>query len=281
MIFFRKLSLTVKLLLVGIIPVLLLIYFSYIIYNEKTRKLNMMGDYIEQVTQSGVISELVSQLGLERRYSYHYVLKKDSVDKMKAQRLITDSVIAHLEKNSNDLLDNFIDYTFLHEMPGIRQQIDENPSVNPNTIVDFYTRAIFRLNTLNSWEPPRNVYSESDYQDIISQGLLKDMLTHLSIIRTNMYNVLYTREYVIETLFGTYGVYKTYQSYEKEFYLKASPSSVARYDSIKKNGEYKLTREYVDQVFDDFVFDSTYNADDWWRISTKGLQALKSQQVQL
>src|SRR5690606_11377969 len=59
------------------------------------------------------------------------------------------------------------------------------------------------------------------------------------------------------------------------------PSSVARYDSIKKNGEYKLTREYVDQVFDDFVFDSTYNADDWWRISTKGLQALKSQQVQL
>ena len=72
--FFRKLPLTVKLSIIGIIPILFLCYFAILIHKEKSSKVELIGKYIEQVQQSKNVGELTSQLGIERRVSYQLIL---------------------------------------------------------------------------------------------------------------------------------------------------------------------------------------------------------------
>jgi signal transduction histidine kinase len=279
--FFRKLPLIIKLLLIGITPILFLIYFSILIYKEKTINVKLISDYIERIDQSVNVGNLISNLGKERRYSYLYLLKKDSLDKLKQQRLITDSLIKILGKSTNVALADFRKYTFLDSLTSIRSRIDTVTNYNANDAVQYYTDAVSRLNTLNSYSAPSTVFITSVYQDLTSQNILTEMLTLLNIIRTNIYNVLYSKEYMMETLIGTLGAYKAYNSYELEFYLKASPESKRIYDSTKKSNEFKPMISYLDRLFTTFKLDTTYDAEQWWNISSHGISVLNKQQKEL
>ncbi|HJY22596.1 MAG TPA: histidine kinase dimerization/phospho-acceptor domain-containing protein, partial [Hanamia sp.] len=176
---------------------------------------------------------------------------------------------------------SFRKYTFLDSLSGIRSRIDTQTEYRVNDMVEYYTDAIFRLNTLNSYTAPSTVFLTSVYQDLTAQRILSEMLTLLSIIRTNIYNVLYSKEYMVETLIGTHGAYKVYNSYELEFKLKASPASQKTYDSIKNSKEFKPMISYIDHLFTNFKFDSTYDAEQWWNVSSHGLAALNKQQKEL
>ncbi|HEY9342784.1 MAG TPA: nitrate- and nitrite sensing domain-containing protein, partial [Hanamia sp.] len=157
-IFFRKLPLLIKLLLIGITPFLFLIYFSIIIYREKSINVKLISDYIERIDQSANVGNLINTLGKERRYSYLYLLKKDSLDKLRQQRLITDSLIKVLGKSPGLSMANFRQYTFLDSLSGIRSRIDMQTEYRVNDMVEYYTDAIFRLNTLNSYTAPSTVF---------------------------------------------------------------------------------------------------------------------------
>jgi signal transduction histidine kinase len=267
--------------LIGITPILFLIYFSTIIYKEKSINVKLISDYIQRIDQSANVGNLINTLGKERRYSYMYLLKKDSLDKLKQQRLVTDSLIKVLGTSPDLSMTSFRKYTFLDSLSGIRSRIDTQTDYRVNEMVQYYTDAIFRLNTLNSYTAPSTVFLTSVYQDLTAQRILAEMITLLSIIRTNIYNVLYSKEYMVETLIGTNGAYKVYNSYELEFKLKASPASQKTYDSIKNSNEFKPMFAYIDRLFTTFKFDSTYDAEEWWTISSKGLAALNKQQKQL
>ncbi|HEV2832071.1 MAG TPA: ATP-binding protein [Hanamia sp.] len=280
-IFFRKLPLIIKLLLIGLTPILFLIYFSTIIYKEKSINVKLISDYIERIDQSANVGELINTLGKERRYSYFYLLKKDSLDKLQKQRLITDSLIKALGRSPDLSMTNFRRYTFLDSLSNIRSRIDSKTGYRVNDMVQYYTDAIFRLNTLNSYTAPSTVFLTSVYQDLTAQRILAEMLTLLGIIRTNIYNALYSKEYMVETLIGTNGAYKVYNSYELEFKLKASPASQKTYDSIKNSNEFKAMFSYIDRLFTKFKFDSTYDAEEWWTVSSQGLTALNKQQKEL
>jgi hypothetical protein len=75
--FFEKIPLAVKLILVGLIPLLFLIFLAFELYNEKTRKISMLQDYITRANQSVHLSGLIEQLQTERRYSFGYVIEKN------------------------------------------------------------------------------------------------------------------------------------------------------------------------------------------------------------
>ena len=280
-IFFRKIPLTIKLLLIGTIPISFLIYFSTIIYKEKYLKVKLISDYIERIGQSANVGNLISNLGKERIYSYQYLLKKDSLDKMRAQRLITDSLIKVLGKSPGLALTNFPKYIFLDSLSSIRSQIDTIPNYPVADVIQFYTDVVLRLNTLNSYTVSGSVFLSSVYQDITTQKILSEMLTQLSIIRINIYTVLYSREYMGETLIGSLSAYKVYNSYESEFKLKASPESKRIYDSAKNSNEFKPMISYIDHLFTTFTFDSTYDAEQWWIASSQGRAILNKQQTDL
>ncbi len=278
-VFFRKLPLTVKLLLIGIVPVLFLIYFSVIIYRDKTKSVELIGNYINHVDQSQDISELINELARERRYSYFKLIKDTTFLQIPEHREKVDSILQLLEKSHDLALKDFPKYTFLDHLEETRRAIDAK-HFTADLAMQYYTDAIFRLNTLKT-SIPGNTFLKPVYQDLIAQKILSELITYLGIVRTNVFNVLYTRKYVMETLFGTLGVYKVSKTYENEFLLKASPASVKLFNEQKDSTAYKLMFHYLDEVFTTFKVDSTYTPDQWWQISSEGLIVLRKQQISL
>src|SRR3569623_1657023 len=223
---FRNLSLTAKLLLIGIIPILFLIYFSLVIYREKMRKVELIGDYIEHVDQSANIGELIAELTRERRYSYLFTIKDTDKEinhkKILEHRQKVDSIVRILRKSNDLAFRDFPKYTFLDNLASMRKAIDTTKHYSPDASIQYYTDAIFRINTLKA-AIPGNTFLDPVYQDLLAQKALSEMITDLGIIRTNIFNVLFTRKYMVETLFGTLGVYKVVKTYDTEFLIKASP----------------------------------------------------------
>lgn len=281
-IFFRRLSLTAKLFLIGLIPIALLLYFSYVIYKEKDQKLAVMHEYVNQVEVSAVLASLNESLGYERMYSFHFLLEKTGFQKMMLQqRIKTDSLIKAVEKRREVNLKSLRQYTFLTGLDNMRNKIDSIPTLDPNNVIDFYTRCIFRINYTNSWVPPSNIYLTSDYQDIVAQRLLRQMITLIDILRTNIYNALYTKKYMVEILMGSYGSYTFYQSLQKEFKLKASDEPLKAFDSLSKETSFAGMNHYMDTLFAKFHFDSSMSANQWWQLSTNGINAIKDLQRNL
>lgn len=281
-IFFRRLSLTAKLFLIGLIPIALLLYFSYVIYKEKDQKLAVMHEYVNQVEVSAVLASLNESLGYERMYSFHFLLEKTGFQKMMLQqRIKTDSLIKAVEKRPEVNLKSLRQYTFLTGLDNMRNKIDSIPTLDPNNVIDFYTRCIFRINYTNSWVPPSNIYLTSDYQDIVAQRLLRQMITLIDILRTNIYNALYTKKYMVEILMGSYGSYTFYQSLQKEFKLKASDEPLKAFDSLSKETSFAGMNHYMDTLFAKFHFDSSMSANQWWQLSTNGINAIKDLQRNL
>lgn len=280
-VFFRKLPLSIKLLLIGIIPIIFLIYFSILIYHEKSQRVKLISDNIERIDQSANLGELISRLGSERKYSYQYTIKKVGYDKVLESRVKTDSVIQILEKSNDLTLVNFTKYTFLDNLNNIRKTIDISQNYTSDAIVQYYSDAILRLNTINSSIPSSNTFLQPVYQDLVAQKILSEMITFLGIIHTNIFNALYTKSSMTETLLGTLSVYKVFYTYETEFLLKASPASVKLYKTRKTLTDYSITLAYLDKLFTTFKYDSTYNAEQWWNVSSEGMSVLREQQLDL
>jgi len=277
--FFRRLPLTTKLLLLTLFPTLLIVYLSIGIYQEKTRSVQLIQGYIERISESADIADLISTLQMERRYSFAYALKKDmdSREQMGAQRLTTDLAIKKLDQRNDSTLRNFEEYTFLKNLKGIRSAIDSGTS--QDVVMQYYTTAIFRLNTLNIVVPVgNNSYLNPVFNDLVTQKILSEMTTYLGIIRSNFYNVLYTKKNMVGTLYGLSGVFDIYKSYEAELLTKASPSFLEEYKRISQNTALRPTMRYITKSFQKFYFDSLYDAETWWKVSGEGTDQLKNLQ---
>jgi signal transduction histidine kinase len=267
--------------MIGIIPILFLIYFSILIYREKSQTVTFIHNYIEHVEQSEHIGGLISELSWERRYSYQNALKKENFDSVKAQRKQTDSIINILKNSPDPDLNKFTSYTFLDILSEVRADIDTVQDYPPEAILQYYTDAIIRLNTLTSTNPPPNSFLAPIYTDLIAQKTLLQMTTYLGILRTNIYNAISTNNRTNEVLLSNLGMYKIYKSYETEFLLKAAAPSIALYNHQKETTEFKYLVQYIDKVFTTLKLDDTYTADQWWNLSSAGMRVLRQQQKDL
>lgn len=277
--FFKRLPLTTKLLLLTLFPILLIVYLSIQIYHEKTRNVQLIQGYIERIDESADIAELISSLQTERRYSFGYALKKDmdSHTQMEAQRLVTDLAIKKLNNRNDSTLRNFEEYTSLENLDGVRSAIDSGTS--QEVVMQYYTTAIFRLNTLNVVVPVgNNSYLKPVFNDLVTQKILSEMVTYLGIIRSGFYNVLYTKENMVGALYGLSGIFDIYKSYEKELLTKGSPAFLGEYRKILQNTSLRPTMRYINKTFQKSYFDSLYDAETWWKISAAGTDELKNLQ---
>ncbi len=264
---FKRLPLSLKLLLLILIPLTLIIYLSVEIYNEKSGKANLLHGYLERINQSAAISDLITNLQSERRVCYIFSLKRDITlqPEIAVQREATDHAIEHLESLKDSTLRQFGEYSFLDSLESMRHKIDKG--FPADLIMHYYTTSIFRLNTLNLVSAGNNKFLSSVFDALTAQKILNEMVSYLGIIRANFYNALYSRNNNIAMLFGLLGSYDIYNSYEREFLVKASPDMRSRYMDIRTSSELKPTMEYIDHIFKKFSFDTLYAAEDWWKIS--------------
>ncbi|MEO8823994.1 MAG: ATP-binding protein, partial [Ginsengibacter sp.] len=256
--------------------VLFLIYFSVIIYHEKSQKVELMGSYIEHIQQSQNAAGLVAQLTKERRYSYFYILGDSAYNQLLICRQRTDSVLSLIEKSKDPSFADFPKYTFLDKLDSVRIVID-SLRMSTNEVMEYYASAIFRLNLLASTFSA-NVFIKPIYGELIAQKKLSEMITYLGIIRTNVFNAFVNQKNVRENLFGTLGVYDVFNTYETEFLLKAPANVVQNYNERKYGTDYEATLKYLSKVFGNFRFDSTYSASQFWQVSSNAMTNLKQQQ---
>jgi signal transduction histidine kinase len=266
--------------LIGLIPLLFIMYLSGQLYNEKKREVNLIGDHIKHIHEAGDIANLIYELEKERKVSYQFALKRTSYSDVVLQRPHTDEVIELLGRSKDLALADFPQYTFLNELKDFRASLDTSGS-HADDVMEYYTKVIFRLNTLNPISTASNTYLLPVYEDLIAQKTLFEMITFLSVIRTNIYNMLYTGKYKDETIFDNLGIYDVYKSYESEFLLKASPASIKLYNEEKDTSALKSVLAYIDKLFTTFKVDSTYSADNWWKFSGQGMSILRREQLNL
>ncbi len=275
--FFRKLPLSIKLMLIGIIPVLFLIYLSGQLYNDKKQRVKLIADYIEHIHESQNVAKLMSELENERKYSFQYALKKTNYSNIVLQRTRTDAVIALLDKSKDLAISNFQQYTFLDKLPAIRSSIDSSGNYPADALMKYYTSVISRLNTLISVASASNAFLQPVYKDLIAQKTLFEMVTLLGVIRTNIYTTLYTKKYKNETFSQTERTYNFLKSYEKEFLLKASLSSIFKYKRLKDSTALNPTLAYIDNLVVNSLPDTSLSAEEWWNLSSRGADVLKNQ----
>jgi PAS domain S-box-containing protein len=271
---FQRLPLSMKLLLIGIIPLAFLVYLSFQVYQEKTQKLTLLDGYIRRIDQSATINTLIDYLQKERKLSFDLAMKKEGQAELLRQRPIIDSVMRELEKTT---IAGYTAYTFLHKLKDIRGLVDSG-KIAPDQVMHYYTTSIYRLNTLHVVSPGSEIFLELVYKDLIAQKLLSELSTSLGIIRSNVYNVLHTRKYMLETLIGMVGVNDIFKTYEIEFLQRALPAAIAKYKFVRNETDLKPTMDYLDTLFKRFSFDSTYTAEEWWRVSDNGANQLASVQ---
>jgi PAS domain S-box-containing protein len=270
---FRRLPLLAKLLLIAIVPILFIVYLTAQLYVEKTRNLAQIKSYLDRIDQSATISRLISQLQKERRYSFDYALKSEYEDEMYESRKMTDSLLAELGKKQLSTLKEFNRYTFIAPLDSIRQKIDRK--VFPSSaVMHNYTTAIFRLGTLNFPPVSSNEFLQSLDNELTSQKILSELITYLGIINANVYNILYTKEYIIETLAGTKPSYDVFKLYEQELLVKANKETLENYRKLKAAPALSQVFSYIDRLFTTYQLDTTYTSREWFRLSDEALKSI-------
>ena len=276
----RRIPLQAKLLLIAIVPIIFIAFLSIRLYNEKTRNLNLMKVHLERIEQSAKVITLIDEMQKERRFSFDYALNKTSLAEMQAQRMATDSALQKLLTNHDSLLINFPQYTFLINLDTTRQLLDRG-RLPHNQVMHFYSSSIFRLNTLNSL-PSSLTKSLSDvYADLQLQKVLSEIITYQGIINSNIYNALYTKEYMVETLAGTYPSYDVYKTYQNEFEVKSSTRRSNVYNRVVSNSAYRNVNEYLNKLFTTFSFDSSYSPQQWLALSDQSQNHLRGIQFNI
>jgi PAS domain S-box-containing protein len=278
--FFRRLPLMAKLLIIAIVPLIFIAYLTIDLYEEKSGNMQQVNRYLIGIDQSLDLSRLASELQKERRHSFLFALTKKNQGQMVDQRRITDSIIRKLELVHDESLKDFTSYTFLGQLDSVRKLTDSN-RYSANQIMHFYSSSIFRLNTMNKTPTLDKDYLKETYNDLTAQRLLSELLTYLSIINENVYNILFTRHYIVETLYGTYGTWDVYKTYKKEFALKAGSDTRRQFENLEEKGALNAVDSYLNLVFSTFKIDSSYTFQTWGGVADKSLNELHDLQEQL
>ena len=277
----KRLPLSVKLLLICLIPISLSIYFSVMIYQEKSERINILESSIDLIHESSNIQDLIVALSWERRYSFNYLQNKERLEKLNEQKTKTDSIIEFI-KNSTPKLGNFPEYTFLNQLENIRNLVLNDPKFSVKSAISYYTNTINRINMMDAPMPLGNLFFKESFEDHLSQNVINKMINLLGTVRTNVYIGLYSQGIVTNRNISSSGYYRMFKSYEDELELNSTPETLRKYDSVSALPDYSRMISSLDVMFSDsFQSDSSFTAETWWNVTSSALTSLRSLQSDL
>ncbi|WP_207492625.1 response regulator [Aridibaculum aurantiacum] len=275
---FKRISLTGKLMLIAIFPILLLVFFAIQIYKEKSERLEILNNYIERIEQSAAISNVVDVLQVERRLSFGYSISRSWRTEMLMERKKTDEAIQKMVQF--EWVSSSPKYTFLDSLQQIRAAIDDT-SITPNGVMTYYTNTIFRVNTLNIITGGNITYLNPVNADLMSQKLMMEMITYLGIVRASIYYSLYTKYQDPAIIDQVRSIYLIYNSYIREIQDKGSPAANAALTKLLSTGEPAAISAYIENGIQNQRLDTTWDAEKWWTTSAKAVDQLKHLQREL
>lgn len=271
-----RLPLSIKLLLLGFIPLAALFYFEGNSFFQKKETKQAIQNQVSQIELGGNVASLISRLQQERDASYQFMLTRKNISKVHLQRPRTDSFILILKKNIA-ALNNWDEYAFKKKLSAVRDAVDAVYDYPSENVLADYTGLINTINQLNPYTHAGNI-PEYVRKDLLSQRKLLDVSNQLGIIRSAIFCVLYTNQLYAENLIGIKPNYLQYKNTEKQFLSDASDEGTAAYQMLKEDEQVKRTNAFIDTIFIGHRIDSSYTAASWWKQSSSVLALISNQQ---
>jgi signal transduction histidine kinase len=273
----EKIPLSAKLMIIGLVPLVFIVILAGEVYTAEIDKMDVLGDYKTNIQEAAQISTVIDELQNERRLSFDFLMHKTGYNALIKQRRLTYTAIQRLEKSKDSLFTGFSTYSFLNTLPQVRASIDTG-HLTDNILMYDYTNIMYRLSTLNETPSTSGKYLRLINKDLIGQQILSQMITFLNIMRSNIYNVLYTQQNGLGTLYGMRGAYDIYKSYEVELAARSSFNVLQSYKNLRNQTQLRQTLDYIDTLYKTYTFPATYSPDKWWDISGNGVDELRTLQ---
>ncbi len=274
---FNKLTLSAKLAVVGLIPLLCLLYVSFYFNREKTERIVIVQNFGKRVEETAAITRLVDMLQTERRYSHACSLNGMARNEMVQARSESDKAFQELESMSSERLGDLRSYTMINLLPPLRSQLDQQQA-SPGQVMDVYTKMILRLNVLSVMSTQNIPYLERLNADLRGQRILSQMITYLGIIRSGVYEILFLKDKDPESSMLLQNNYQYYHALENEFLLKASGSSRSGYLALKNSAEVKAMFEILNSLEHENTLIGKISPAQWWDLSVVAVDQIKQLQ---
>jgi signal transduction histidine kinase/DNA-binding response OmpR family regulator len=273
---FNNIPLPIKLMLIGIIPLLFMLYLAIQVHKERTDRIDLLEKFSREINENAARIRLIDDLQIERRLSFKYVLRNDEEAAMLLQRSKTDESIQTLKKLVSGNRIHFTEYTFLNQLESIRERIDTR-KIPADEVLGFYSSTILRNSSLVNITA-RNVSALSPLsQEITGQKILSDMATYLGNARSTVYYSLITNDHTRETYNNIRSNYNIFKTLESEFKIKASSTAKKDYENaLSANSTLKQTLRFIEQV--NTSGQLLNDPEKWWDISASAVDKIKALQ---
>src|SRR5690606_29714730 len=116
-----------------------------------------------------LISKLSTQLHLERRGSFKYILNKATSAELLLQYSKTDAALDNLEKNSTDSISSYLQYSMLAKLQNNRKLVFDK-QFTPEQTLNYYTSVLDRVHSFYNTSVENTPYLDSISKDLAGQG---------------------------------------------------------------------------------------------------------------
>jgi signal transduction histidine kinase/DNA-binding response OmpR family regulator/HAMP domain-containing protein len=262
---FKKLPLPVKLLLIGVVPMLFIIFISLRLNKMNEEKMRNLETFNKRIERYSDLMQLIDYLQAERRFSFNYVTQGQSETDMVVQRKETTAQINKISGKYAQLKD-FASYTFLDSIQNIRKSIDRK-TTDANAVTNYYTNSLFRVNTISTISTAGINYLEPVNPKLLSQKSLSEAATYLGILRNSLYPEMLNGTVSLVAVDQLTGLYNIYRSFLTEMNARADVETKKRMDSVLNDPNVHFLNSYLNKLFNHQQLPQQLSADQWLTLS--------------
>ncbi len=266
--------------LIGLIPLIFLIYFAVQIINEKNDRVQVVNNVIKDINSSLAVMEVASQLHLERRLAFSYAYDKTVPAQLTTQFSNTDNALLEIDNLLPETTGNYRKYSLLDILKPLRKQIISK-QVSPNEILNYYSNILSRIPSVSNNSVENIPYLSSISKDLKSQGIIFQMTNYYGLMRSSVYSTALTR--TTSTL-AFEDITKNSQmatSYWDEFLAKSDSGTIPGFSAVNSSPEAVYVRNTLEQISDIKAIPANFDADKWWELSEKVVDEMKKVHTKL
>lgn len=273
---FNLIPLNYKLVLLALVPVIVLIFFFYLIENEKKERIEGTNDFITRIHLALSADNLVEQLQQERRLSLSNIFNRNDSGALSVQQLKTDEAI----QNFNTYIDSglnaeYVDYTFIGELPSWRSKIN-NKEMGYEEVFNNYQKLTERLNSFTVVSTDYSNINKEMGARIALRGILSNAVNYLATIRLNIY-FTFADENLDTVDFAKFNMnYELLQSYLRELQSLDKQYKENNFGKLKNNQAINNTLNFIKTIYETKKLPQRFNAEEWWNVSATAMDFLKA-----
>lgn len=273
---FNLIPLNYKLTLLGFVPLMCLLFFFFIVENEKTERIEGTNNFITRINLALSADNLIEQLQQERRLSLDKIFKTKDEGALNVQQVKTDEAIQHFNTYIDSGLNaDYANYTFINELPHWRSSINSGEMGYEETF-NNYQKITERLSVFSRVSTDYANLNESLGGQIELREILSQLINYAAILRLNIY-FTYADDKLNTLDFSKFNMnYELFRSYIDQLKSLDKRYSEQNLDKLKASQAFNTTLAFFKTVHDTKALPERFTANEWWNISATAMDVLKA-----